>query len=185
MSEMSVITEPKQQTTTWNIDPLHSDVQFSVKHLGLMTVRGHFEKVSGSAVTENNKLVSFEANIDPASINTRVGDRDNHLRSADFLNTDKWPEMKFKSAQVAEVAPNAYKVIGDLTMAGQTHPVELDVEVTDAIKDPWGLTRRSAEAHGTISRKQWGLVWNKVLETGGLTVGDEVKITIEVEGTAA
>ena len=182
---MSATVTEVSSATTWNIDPMHSDVQFSVKHLGLMTVRGHFEKVSGSAKTENGKLTAFEAVIDPASINTRVADRDKHLRSADFFNVEQWPEMKFVSTSIQEVGTDNYRVSGDLTMAGQTHPVELSVELSEQIKDPWGLTRRSAEAHGTISRKEWGLVYNQILETGGFAVGDEVKITIEVEGTAA
>jgi len=182
---MSVVTESAQKTQNWNIDPMHSDVQFSVKHMGIMTVRGHFEKVQGNAVTENGKLVSFEAKIDPASINTRVADRDNHLRSADFFNVEKFPELTFKSTKIEETGKNKYQVTGDLTIAGKTNPVTLDVELSEAVKDPWGNTRTAAAAHGQISRKQWGLEYNQILETGGLLVGDEVKITIEVEATAA
>ena len=177
---MSAITEVKPQTTQWAIDPSHSDVQFSVKHLGLMTVRGHFEKVAGTATTVDGRLTAFEAVIDAGSINTRVAQRDEHLRSADFFNVERWSELTFKSTKV-EGDGGEYKVVGDLTIAGQTHPVELSVEVTDPITDPWGNTRRAAAAHGKISRKEWGLVYNQILETGGLAVGDEVKITIEVE----
>jgi polyisoprenoid-binding protein YceI len=180
---MSAITEVKPQTTTWTIDPLHSDVQFSVRHLGLMTVRGHFEKVQGSAKLSGGSLESFEAVIEVSSISTRVADRDKHLRSADFFNVEQWPEMSFRSTRVVRAGGNAYSVTGDLTLAGQTHAVELEVELTDPITDPWGLTRRAATAHGTISRKQWGLVYNQVLEAGGFAIGDEVKITIEVEAT--
>ena len=173
------------QTTTWNLDATHSDVQFSVKHLGLLSVKGHFEKVSGSAKTVDGKLAEFEATIDANSITTRNNDRDNHLRSADFLNTEKYPELRFKSSQIREVGRNRYQATGDLTIAGQTHPVELEIETADPIKDPWGFTRAAATATTEISRKQWGLTWNQVLETGGLVVGDEVKITIEVEAVAA
>ena len=180
---MSAVTAA-QQATTWNIDPTHSDVQFAVKHLGLMTVRGHFEKVSGSAKTTNGKLESFEARIEVASINTRVADRDAHLRSGDFFDVEKYPDLTFKSTNVKGAA-GSYKVVGDLSLHGQTHPVELEVELTEPIKDPWGLTRVAAQAHGVISRKQWGLVYNQVLEAGGFAIGDEVRITIEVEGTAA
>jgi polyisoprenoid-binding protein YceI len=176
-------TQPK--TTTWNIDPNHADVQFAVKHLGLMTVRGHFPTVSGSAITEDGKLQSFEAVIDATSINTRVADRDTHLRSTDFLNTEKYPEIRFKSTAVTSLGGNNYLVVGDLTIAGQTHPTELEVEISDPVKDPWGSTRSSAVAQGAISRKDWGLTWNMALEAGGFVVGDEVKITIEVEGTAS
>src|SRR5579885_3495758 len=127
MNAMAANPKLEQATTTWNIDPNHSDVQFSVKHLGLMTVRGHFEKVSGTAKTENGKLVAFEATIDPASINTRVADRDAHLKSADFFNVEVHPDLTFKSTEVKEIGHNEYQVTGDLTIAGQTHPVELDV----------------------------------------------------------
>jgi polyisoprenoid-binding protein YceI len=182
---MSAAAVVQPAVTQWNIDPTHSDVQFAVKHLGLMTVRGHFEKVSGTATTDNGRLTRFQASIDPASINTRVADRDKHLRSADFLDVEKYPELKFKSTDIQPAAGNSYKVSGDLSIAGQTHPAELEVEITDPIKDPWGFTRSSAVATTKISRKEWGLVWNQVLEAGGFAVGDEVKITIEVEATAA
>ncbi len=182
---MAAIAQLKDSLTSWNLDPTHSDVQFSVRHLGLLSVKGHFEKLTGTAKTENGKLTYFEANIDATSITTQNTDRDNHLKSADFLDTEKYPEINFKSTQVTEVAPNHYKAAGDLTIAGQTHPVVLDIEATDPIQDPWGLTRIGAQAHIEISRKQWGLTWNQVLEAGGFAVGDEVKIHIEVEATVA
>lgn len=182
---MAATAQLTQSTTTWNLDPTHSDVQFSVRHLGLLSVKGHFEKVTGSAKTENGKLTYFEADIDASSISTRNGDRDNHLRSADFLDTEKFPQITFKSTEISEVAPNLYKALGDLTIAGQTHPVTLEIETTDPIKDPWGMTRMAAQTSTEISRKQWGLSWNQVLETGGFVVGDEVKIQIEVEAVVA
>lgn len=182
---MAAIAQLKESSTAWNLDPSHSDVQFSVRHLGLLSVKGHFEKLTGSAKTENGKLTYFEANIDASSITTRNDDRDKHLRSADFLDTEKYPEIGFKSTQVTEVAPNNYKAAGDLTIAGQTHPVVLDIEATDPINDPWGLTRIAAQTGIEISRKQWGLTWNQALEAGGFVVGDEVKIQIEVEAVVA
>ncbi|MEA2554049.1 MAG: hypothetical protein QOJ65_2225, partial [Fimbriimonadaceae bacterium] len=175
---MAAIAEVKQGTITWNIDPTHSHVQFSVRHLGILTVRGSFDKVTGTAETVDGKLSRAEATIDASSISTRVADRDAHLRSADFFNTEKWPDLRFVSTQVTEKGRNHYTVLGDLTMAGQTHPIELDVETTDPIKDPWGNLRAGATGHAEISRKKWGLVWNQILETGGLAVSDEVKITI-------
>lgn len=181
---MAVTANQSTTLTTWNIDPAHSHVQFSVKHMGLMTVRGSFDKVTGSAKTLGRKLESVEATIDASSINTRVADRDTHLRSADFFNVEKWPDLKFRSTHVKEISINHYEVTGDLTMAGQTHPVVMDVAVTDPIQDPWGMTRSAAEATATISRKEWGLTWNKVLEAGSLMVSDEVKITLEIEATA-
>ena len=182
---MAAIAQLQQQSTSWNLEGTHSDVQFSVRHLGLFSVKGHFEKLSGSAKTSDGKLTEFEAIIDTSSISTRNADRDAHLRSPDFLDTEKYPEMRFKSTSVQETGPKTYKAIGDLTLAGQTHRVELDVELSDVITDPWGLTRTAAQATGQISRKQWGLVYNQILETGGLALGDEVKISIEVEAVAA
>ena len=182
---MAAIAQLKESTTVWNLDPTHSNVQFSVRHLGIMSVKGHFEKLTGSATTQNGKLTSFEAVIDAASITTRNEDRDKHLRSADFLDTEKYPELKFKSTEVTEISRNVYKAVGDLTIAGQTHPVEMQIEATDPIKDPWGLTRIAAQTSLEISRKQWGLTWNQALEAGGFVVGDEVKIQIEVEAVVA
>lgn len=182
---MAAAAQLTQSSTVWNLDPTHSNVQFSVRHLGIMSVKGHFERLTGKARTELGKLTEFEAVIDASSITTRNADRDAHLRSADFFDVEKYPELRFKSTEITEVARNQYKAKGDLTIAGQTHPVELDIETTEVIKDPWGLTRIAAQASTEISRKQWGLTWNQILEAGGFAVGDEVKIQIEVEAVVA
>lgn len=173
------------QSTQWSIDSSHSDVQFSVRHMGLFTVKGHFGKVTGSATTVDGKLAGFDATIDASSVSTREDARDNHLRSADFFNIEQFPTFEFRSTRVVPAGDNKYKVIGDLTIAGKTNSVELDVETTKAISDPWGNTRSGAHASAQISRKEWGLTWNAVLETGSLMVSDEVKISIDVEAIAA
>ena len=170
-------------TTTWNLDPAHSNAQFSVRHLMISNVKGEFTKVTGQvrfdpARPEN---LSVEAAIDVSTINTREPDRDNHLKSADFLHAEQFPTITFKSKQAVKDA-HGLKLTGDLTIHGVTREVTLDVEgPTPPTKDPWGNTRVGASATTKINRKDFGLTWNQALETGGVVVGDEVKITIDVE----
>ena len=168
---------------TWNIDPAHTTVEFSVRHMMISNVKGQFEKVSGTIAANGNDLnsVQISAIIDATSINTRVEKRDAHLKSAAFLDVDKYPTITFKSTKVEPEAPNKWKVTGDLTLHGVTKPVVLEVETAAAIKDPTGKTRVGASATTEIDRKDFGVVWNKPLETGGVLVGDEVSIAIEVE----
>ncbi len=169
---------------SWNIDPDHSNIGFKVRHLMVSNVKGSFEKVSG-AVDINDKDITkskVEVTIDTASINTNVQKRDEHLRSADFLDVTKFPTMTFVSKKVAKAGKDKLKVTGDLTLHGVTKEVILDVEgPAKEIKDPWGNQRRGASATTKINRKDFGLVWNKALETGGVVVGDDVFITLEIE----
>jgi polyisoprenoid-binding protein YceI len=170
--------------TTWNIDPEHSNIGFKVRHLMVSNVRGSFEKNSG-VVDINDKDITkskVEVSIDTASINTNVQKRDEHLRSADFFDVAKFPTMTFVSKKVAKAGKNKLKVTGDLTLHGITKQVVLDVEGPSAeSKDPWGNIRRGAVASTKINRTDFGLVWNKALETGGVVVGEEVTITLEIE----
>jgi len=168
---------------TWNIDPAHTTVEFSVRHMMISNVKGQFEKVSGTIAANGNdpNSVQISAIIDATSINTRVEKRDAHLKSAAFLDVDKYPTITFKSTKVEPEAPNKWKVTGDLTLHGVTKPVVLEVETAAPIKDPTGKTRVGASATTEIDRKDFGVVWNKPLETGGVLVGDEVSIAIEVE----
>lgn len=170
--------------TIWNIDPEHSNIGFKVRHLMVSNVRGLFEKHSG-VVDINDKDITkskVEVTIDTASINTNVQKRDEHLRSADFFDVATFPAMTFVSKKVAKAGKNKLKVTGDLTLHGITKQVVLDVEgPTGESKDPWGVIRRGAVAGTKINRKDFGLVWNKGLETGGVVVGDEVTITLEIE----
>jgi polyisoprenoid-binding protein YceI len=170
--------------TTWNIDPDHSNIGFKVRHLMISNVKGNFEKLTG-VVDINEKDVTkskVDVSIDTASINTNVQKRDEHLRSADFFDVAKFPTMTFVSKKVAKAGKNKLKVTGDLTLHGITKQVVLDVEgPTAESKDPWGNIRRGAVATTKINRTDFGLVWNKALETGGVVVGEEVTITLEVE----
>lgn len=183
MTQTQPAPAAKPEITTWNIDPAHSNAQFSVRHMMISNVKGEFTKVSGKATFDPSKpeTLSAEVSIDVGTINTREHDRDNHLKSPDFFHVEQYPTMTFKSRR-AEKGPNGLKVTGDLTIRGVTREVTLDVEgPTPPVKDPWGNTRVGASATTKINRKDFGLTWNQALEAGGLMVGDEIKITIDVE----
>ena len=168
---------------TYEIDAAHSSVQFSVRHMMISNVRGEFTKLSGKAVGDaaNPTATTVEATIEAASIDTRNEKRDEHLRGQDFLDVAKFPTITFKSTKV-EKAGDAWKLHGDLTLHGVTKPVVLDVtNVTAPTKDPWGNFRVGASATTKINRQDYGIVFNKTLDGGGLLVGDELTITIDVE----
>jgi polyisoprenoid-binding protein YceI len=168
---------------TYEIDPAHTSVQFSIRHMMISNVRGEFTKLSGKATGDvaNPAGATVEATIDATSVDTRNEKRDEHLRSPDFLDTAKFPTMTFKSTQV-EKAADGWKLHGDLTLHGVTKPVVLDVtSVTPPTKDPWGNTRIGAQATTKINRQDFGIVFNKTLDGGGVLVGDEIAITIDVE----
>lgn len=167
----------------WQIDPAHSHIQFAVRHMMISTVRGEFEEFDGEIKfnedhPENSKL---HVRIDAGSINTREEDRDNHLRSPDFLNVDEYPYLIFESKRVQQTGENEGRVVGDLTIRGVTNEVVLDVTYQGTAKSPWGATSAGFSASTTINRKDWGLTWNQALETGGVLVGDKIKINIELE----
>jgi len=170
--------------STWTIDPEHSNVEFKVKHLMVSNVKGNFDKHTG-VVELNDKDITkskVEVSIDTNSVNTKVQKRDEHLRSADFFDVAKFPAMTFVSKKVAKAGKDKLKVTGDLTLHGVTKQGVLDVEgPSKESKDPWGNIRRGATASTKINRKDFGLVWNAALETGGVVVGDEVTITLEIE----
>lgn len=169
----------------WNIDTSHTSVEMSVKHMGVFTVRGTFDQVSGLAeTTESGDLKYVEATIDAASISTRDANRDAHLRNDDFLAVDKYPTLTFRSTNIQKLDKHSYLVTGDFTIRDRTNPVTLQVQLTDPIRDPYGLLRAGAEVTGKLSRKEWGLTWNAVIETGALMVSDEVKFTVDVEAVA-
>jgi polyisoprenoid-binding protein YceI len=181
---MSSVASPvSSAVSTWDLDPSHSGVHFSLKHLVVATVRGEFSKVRGTVVIDPRDLTrsTVRASIDVASINTRDPQRDAHLRSPDFFDAEAFPTIEFRSTGLARTS-DGLDVTGDLTIHGVTRPVTLKVETTDTdLKDPYGNVRRAASATVRINRKDFGLVWNVALETGGFVVGDEVKIEIDVE----
>lgn len=168
---------------TYEIDPAHSSVHFSVRHLMVSNVRGEFTKVTGTIRfdSDNPAASSVEAAIDASSINTREAQRDTHLKSADFLDSDKFPTITFRSKHI-EPREGGGTVTGDLTIHGVTREITLTVEdLTPEVQDPWGKRRIGASATTKLNRKDFGVAWNAALETGGLVVGDEVKVNIEVE----
>ena len=181
---MSTLAIPQTSTTTWNIDPAHATAEFKVKHMMIANVKGHFSKVTGVLhhhETDPTKS-SIEASIEAASIETREPQRDAHLKSADFLHVEQFPTLSFKSGEIRVVGDGELRVEGDLTIRGVTRKVAFAVEgPTPQQKDPWGNTRMAVSAMAKINRKDFGLTWNAALETGGILVGDEVTITLDVE----
>jgi polyisoprenoid-binding protein YceI len=178
---MSTTAVP-QTTTTWAIDPAHSHVEFAVKHLMISTVKGRFGDVSGTVTASDDSFrdAALDIRIGVASIDTRQADRDTHLRSGDFFEVEKFPYMTFKSSRV-EPKGDDLKVTGQLTIRDVTKDVVLTVTPEGTGKDPWGGERAGFSATTRINRKDFGLTWNQALETGGFVVGDEVKISIDVE----
>jgi polyisoprenoid-binding protein YceI len=167
----------------WHIDASHSEIQFSAKHMMISTVRGRFNQFSGTieADEQSPTAARVEVRIDAASIDTGEEKRDAHLRSADFLNVDKYPYITFKSTKVERQNETYGKLYGDLTIRDVTKPVVLDVEYSGMAKSPWGTVSAGFSAQTRINRKDWALNWNVALETGGWLVSDELRINIEVE----
>jgi polyisoprenoid-binding protein YceI len=182
----TAVTAPSQstKTTEWNIDPAHSAAHFSVRHLMISNVRGEFSKLSGNVVLNPADLTrsSVEVSLDTSSINTREPQRDEHLRSADFFDVANHPSITFRSKRITATGPEQFKLAGDLTIRGVSKEVTFDVEgPTPPIQDPWGNLRSGVSATAKINRKDFGLVWNALVEGGGVMVGDQVSITIEAE----
>jgi len=176
---------PTQGTTTsvWTIDAAHAELGFAVRHLMLSTVRGRFGAVTGTVLVDENdpKSSKIDVTVDVASIDTRQEMRDNHLRSADFFDAANHPTMHFVSTRIEGDVSKTFKVIGDLTIRGTTRQVALEVTLEGRAKDPWGNDRAGFSATGQINRHDFGLNWNQALEAGGVTVGAEVKLTLDVE----
>jgi polyisoprenoid-binding protein YceI len=178
------------ETTTWTIDPAHSSVELAVKHMMFTTVRGRFKDFKGTVTVDeqNPDNSTVEVEIAAASIDTGVADRDGHLRSADFLDTEQFPAITFRSKRVEGAMKqegDSFRVVGDLTIRGNTFEVTLDCVYEGTGKDPWGGTRAGARATARIDRRDWGLRWNQALETGGILVANEVRIEVEVQAVKA
>ncbi|SRR6266542_2302309 len=178
----AVATPETGAKSAWKLDPMHTNVEFSAKHLMITTVRGRIVDVEGTIYTDekNPANSSVEAVLKGASIDTRVEQRDNHLRSADFLDVEKFPEITFRSTRIEGSREN-FKLTGDLTIRGTTRPITLDVTFEGRAKDPWGGERVGFTAVGKIDRREFGLTWNQMLEAGGVTVSNEIKLNIDVE----
>lgn len=168
---------------TWNIDPSHSAIHFSVRHMVVSKTRGRFSKFSGQLVFDPADLTtgSVEVTIEPASVDTADAQRDGHLRSADFFDVEKHPAASFKSTRVEDLGGGKLRITGNLTIRGVTKAVVLDALNEGTGKDPWGGERAGFSASTSIDRREFGLQWNKTLETGGVLVGDKVELTLEVE----
>jgi polyisoprenoid-binding protein YceI len=167
----------------WTIDPAHSEINFAVRHMMISNVRGRFEKFTGVVdFNEQNPIESkVEVKIDAASINTREPNRDAHLRSPDFLDVEKYPYITYKSDHVEVLDEHRGKIFGEMTIKDVTRPVTLDVTYSGQAKSPWGTTSAGFTAHTVLNRKNWNLTWNKALETGGMLVGDDMRVDIELE----
>ena len=168
---------------TWTLDPAHTSAEFAARHMMVSTVRGRFKTISGTLDfdPENPEASSVEATIQAADLETGVEDRDNHLRSADFLDVDTYPEITFKSTKVDVTGENSGKITGDLTIRGTTREVTLDVEYFGQGQDPYGRTIAGFAASSKINREDFGLTWNVALETGGWLVGKDIKVELNVE----
>jgi polyisoprenoid-binding protein YceI len=180
------ITASPAFSATWEIDPAHTTIQFSVRHMMVSNVRGQFGKFSGHVEGDETKPADarIEATIQTASIDTANEKRDEHLRSPDFLDAAKFPTITFKSKRIEKTGDAKWKVTGDLTLHGATKEVVLDLsDVTSPIKDPMGNLRAGAEARTTINRQDFGISFNKTLDGGGVMVGNEISISIDVEVT--
>jgi len=191
-TSMSDTTAPATRTVdgleipapgTFVLDPSHSHVGFSVRHVMVSKVRGRFSSFTGTiTVADDPTASSVEAEIEVASIDTRDSGRDDHLRSADFFEAEAHPTATFRSTRVVQAAPGRFTVVGDLTIRGVTKPVELDVEYEGTAQDPWGNQRIGVSATTEINREDFGLTWNQNLERGGVLVGKSIKVEIEAEG---
>ena len=184
MTNTATLAQPQTATTTWNIDPAHTTAEFKVKHMMIANVKGQFSRVTGVVTLDESDLANsrVEATIAAASIETRDGQRDAHLKSADFFDVEKFPTLHFKSTSISIVRDGELSVEGDLTIHGVTRNVSFAVEgPTPPTKDPWGNTRVAISASTKINRKDFGLTWNAALETGGILVGEEVTINLDAE----
>src|SRR6266436_908337 len=180
----AALSLPAAATSNWQIDPAHSSAQFAVKHLAISTVRGAFSSVKGVVQLDDKDITksSVDVTIDVSTVDTREPNRDKDLRSDHFFDVEHFPTMTFKSKRAEQVIPGKLKVTGDLTIRGVTKEVVLDVEgPTPPIKDPWGNQRMAATATTKVNRQDFGVKWNAVMDNGGVVVGDDVSITIDLE----
>ncbi|WP_077214385.1 YceI family protein [Bacillus dakarensis] len=173
--------------TKWAVDTVHSSVDFSVKHMMIANVKGTFKNFDAAIEADPTDLTSavIEFSIETASVDTRNEDRDNHLRSADFFDAENYPKMTFKSTSIAKTDDGEYDVTGDFTIRDVTKPQTFKVTYEGSGKDPWGNEKVGFGVEGVINRSEYGLTWNAALETGGVLVGDKVKISLDVQGAKA
>ncbi|MFA9190924.1 YceI family protein [Flavobacterium sp. FZUC8N2.13] len=169
-------------TTKWTIDSTHSEIGFKVKHMMFTNVSGKFDSYEATIITDEDNFenASIEFSADINSINTNNGDRDNHLKSGDFFDAENHPKLTFKATSFTKDGDD-YELVGDLSLRGVTKSVKLATEFSGLMKDPWGNTKAGLNISGKINRKDWGLNWNSALEAGGVLVGEEVRLNIELQ----
>ena len=177
------VAEEVLKSQSWSIDEIHSKIRFSARHMVISEVEGQFNKFDFSFINEGDDLTTgqVELIIYANSVDTRNTDRDNHLRSADFFDAEKYPEIKFKSSSIKRIDDEKYKLIGDLTIKRITKAIELDVAYGGQIKDPWGNTRAGFNVKGSLNRFDYGLRWNNLIETGGAVVGKTINLNCDIE----
>jgi len=170
-------------TTKWTLDPTHSELGFKIRHLMITNISGSFKNFQAKAETEGNDFGNAQISLtaDMTSITTNQEQRDAHLRTTDFFEVDKYPQLLFKSTRVDKTGDDSFTLYGDLTLKGITKPVKLNVEFSGIAKDPWGNEKAGFSVSGKINRNDWGINFNSVLETGGVALSDEVKVVAEVQ----
>ncbi|KIL48641.1 YceI family protein [Jeotgalibacillus campisalis] len=174
-------------TKKWVVDSVHSGVDFSVKHMMISRVKGSFQEFSAEVEADVNDMTtaSISFTIDVNSIDTRSEDRDNHLRSADFFDVENFPSITFKSTDVKNIGDNEYELTGDVTIKDVTKKETFTVEYEGSGKDPWGNEKVGFSVNGKLNRKEYGLTWNQALETGGVLVGEDIKINLQIQAQQA
>jgi polyisoprenoid-binding protein YceI len=186
---MSTTIEPtvEQAVQTWHIDPAHTNVEFAVKHLMISSVKGRFGAVAGELTGNLEDPTNFSLNVtlDTASVDTRQSQRDAHLRSPDFFDADKWPQIQIAGKRIEGDVNDEFTLIGDITIRDITREIALSVTNEGSVRDPWGGSRIGFSAKAKLDRRDFGLTYNQALEAGGWVVGDEIKISVDVEFTAA
>jgi polyisoprenoid-binding protein YceI len=177
---MSVATRTVLPTGTWTVDPAHSSLEFSAKHLGIATVRGVFNEFEGSLEVGEDGRAQARGTVEVVSIDTNEDQRDNHLRSEDFFHAEVHPQLSFESTEIRPLDENSFLIHGDLTMRGVTRPIVLEAEVLGTEIDPWGSERVALEARGQLNRRDWNMNFNQVLGSGNVLVSDKVKLSLDI-----
>ena len=177
---MSVTTRTVLPTGTWTVDPAHSNLEFSAKHLGIATVRGAFNEFEGTFEVGDNGSARARGTVEVASIDTNEDQRDTHLRSEDFFHAEVHPQLSFESTEIRPVGEDSFLIHGDLTMRGVTRPIVLEVELQGTEIDPWGNERVALEARGQLNRRDWNMTFNQVLGSGNMLVSDKIKLSLDI-----
>jgi polyisoprenoid-binding protein YceI len=177
---MSVTTRTVLPTGTWTVDPAHSNVEFSAKHLGIATVRGAFNEFEGTFEVGEHGSAKARGTVEVVSIDTNEDQRDTHLRSEDFFHAEVHPQLSFESTEIRAVDEDAFLIHGDLTMRGVTRPIVLEAELQGTEIDPWGNERVALEARGQLNRRDWGMTFNQALGSGNMLVSDKIKLSLDI-----